>query len=90
MKLFPFSRFIVYEKSMEPNFRQGDHVLTFNWAKLKAGDVIVFKKHEKNYLKRINKLRGDKIIISGDNKNLSVKSISVRKEQITGRVLVKY
>jgi signal peptidase I len=28
---------------MEPYLREGDHVLTFNWGKVKEGDVVVFR-----------------------------------------------
>lgn len=39
---FPFSRFIVADHSMEPEYKPGDHVLTFNWGRLQSGDVVVF------------------------------------------------
>lgn len=39
----PFSRFVVYEESMVPAYKPGDHVLTFNWVLPKVGDVVVFR-----------------------------------------------
>ena len=42
---------------MEPAFYDGDHVLTFNWIRPKAGDAIVFRKNGKNLIKRVEKIK---------------------------------
>lgn len=75
---------------MEPVYRHGDHVLTFNWVQLKKGDVIVFKNEEKNFIKRIDKLDDGKVYVSGDNK-LRISLISpIKQDQIIGKVILKY
>jgi len=90
LKIFPLSRFIIHERSMLPIFQPGDHVLTFNWIKFKAGNVIVFKKGHKFYLKKIDKIVGKALYVSGDNKKESTKPESVKSSQVIGRVLLKY
>ena len=53
MKLFPVSMFVVRGKSMIPDYKPGDYVITFNWTDVRAGDVVIFKLNEKNYIKRV-------------------------------------
>ena len=90
LKFFPISRFIVSDRSMEPTFYEGDHILTFNWGEVKTGDVIVFKKVDKNYIKRIRKTDSKTFIVSGDNIKLSRSLIIVEKSEVIGRILMKY
>lgn len=90
LRLLPFSRFIVKEESMLPAYKQGDHVLTFNWIKLKIGDVVVFKYEKKNYIKRIVRILGDSAQVEGDNKNWSSKISPITLRQIVGKVILKY
>lgn len=75
---------------MEPGFKAGDHIVTFNWGKYRAGDVVVFESDGKNYLKRINKILGEVIKASGDNFWHSPKVYEVRKKKILGKVFLKY
>ena len=86
---------------MLPVFKPGDHVLTFNWGKIKVGDVVVFKMSKDYFIKRVvkigkhgqgkvyNKLY-DYIYIRGDNKAKSAKMKPVLRTQIVGEVVFKY
>lgn len=80
---------------MLPDFKPGDHLLTFNWGKIKVGDVIVFTStHDDRrgvyYLKRIDSVDGDSVHVSGDNKKESSQVGLVRQSQIIGKVIFKY
>jgi phage repressor protein C with HTH and peptisase S24 domain len=90
VKLFPFSRFIVADKSMMPAFKPGDHVLTFNWIKPAIGDVVVFRKGSKDFIKRIDKIENGQVFVSGDNKKESAKFGSISQKEIIGKVVLKY
>ena len=84
---------------MEPYIRDGDHVLTFNWANPKAGDVVVFGVNdigkEQNgkkvyWVKRIKNVDGNRIFAQGDNRKVSSKVGLILKSQIVGKVLLRY
>jgi len=75
---------------MIPAFKPGDHVLTFNWILANVGDVVVFKEKNKSFLKRINKIEGGKIFISGDNKKESSKFSPISQKEIIGKVILRY
>jgi signal peptidase I len=72
--MFLFRPFEVKGNSMFPNFHDGEYVLTnlivMRFQNLKQGDVIVFKAPpdpEKDYIKRVIGLPGDKVLIkNGD------------------------
>lgn len=96
-KFVPFSRFEVRDKSMEPFLCQGDRVLTFNWGKVRSGDIIVFCYFErveesKNVfmIKRVSKISAKRMYVSGDNKKLSSKIKPIGLKQVVGRVVLKY
>lgn len=74
---------------MEPIFYEGDHVLTFNWTEPKFGDVVVFKKNETLYLKRISGFNKNSLLVSGDSK-ASSNIGKVAKDEIIGKVIWKY
>lgn len=90
MKIFPFSRFIVYDNSMIPSYYPGDHVLTFKWIAPQKNSTIVFKKADKFLLKRIIRVEGKNFICCGDNRKYSKTNYKVRLEDITGEVVFKY
>ena len=90
IKLFPFGRFVVCDRSMEPAFSDGDHVLTLNWTKPKAGDAVVFRKNEKNLIKRVEKIKDGKIFVKGDNRRFSSEMGPIESSQIIGKVILKY
>ena len=75
---------------MEPAFYDGDHVLTFNWIKLKTGDVVVFKSGDIWKIKRVIKTSADSVFVAGDNKKLSSREESVERKQVVGKVILKY
>lgn len=100
---------------MMPHYKPGDHLLTFNWGKVKKGDVIIFNRHpqgtggsvlmsrERDFstmsqkdkamnclIKRIDKIEGKLVFVSGDNK-LSTSLIGpISLDQIIGKVILKY
>ncbi len=75
---------------MEPYLRDGDHVLTFNWVKVKAEDVVVFKIAEGYFVKRVEQVSGEHIVVEGDNRALSSKMEPIKAEQVVGKVVLKY
>lgn len=90
MPRFPFSRFIVKDRSMEPFLCHGDHVLMFNWTNIKVGDVVVFKLFNQYFVKRIKKISGKNIFVEGDNRNMSLKIGPIKVEQVVGKVVLRY
>lgn len=83
---------------MEPTISQGQTVLVsavpYLFSKPKIGDIVAFKKNEKVFIKRINKIDpsadGEKYFVSGDNKNDSFDSRRfgwITKENILGKVV---
>ena len=86
----PFSRFVIQEESMLPAFSAGDHVLTFNCGRLKRGDVVVIRLKETFFVKRIDKFVDNYVYVSGDNILKSSKLKPLKREQIIGKVILKY
>ena len=75
---------------MSPTLKEGQEVLTFNWGKPKAGDVVVIKHNDKKMIKRIKKMEEDKFFVKGDNEKESTDSRHfgpVDQSQILGKVL---
>lgn len=76
---------------MLPVLKPGHDVLVLCWFfKLKAGDLIVFKKSGKEMIKRIQSCNGRSIFVIGDNKKESTDSRNfgpVDRAQIIGKVL---
>lgn len=84
----PISKFKVYGNSMFPTLKEGQEVLTFNWGKVREGDIVVTKVAK---IKRVQKMMGNKVYLVGDNKTESTDSRhfgSVDQSQIVGRVLL--
>lgn len=75
---------------MLPAYKPGDHVLTFNWSRIKVRDVIVFRKGVRNYLKRVRRIQGDRLYVIGDNTKESTAMGSVNRLGIIGKVIGKY
>lgn len=90
MKAFPFSRFIVNDKSMIPSYFPGDRVLTFNWKTPKKNNVIVFKGDGRFLIKRVKRIDGENFICRGDNRIYSKTYYKVEPECIRGKVILKY
>ena len=89
-KPFPFSRFIVSDKSMEPLYVEGDHVLVFNWVQPKIGDVVVVRDNSVYLVKRVIKTSRSRFLVRGDNRLLSSSAIDVGKNDLIGKVVLKY
>ena len=89
-KPFPFSRFIVSDKSMEPLYVEGDHVLVFNWVQPKIGDVVIVKNNNVYLIKRVIKTSRLRFLVCGDNRLLSSRAINVGKNDLIGKVVLKY
>ena len=90
------SRFKIMGHSMSPTLSEEDSVLVssipFLFAKPKIGDVVVFEKYNRMYVKRIDKIEKDKYFLAGDNKKDSFDSRrfgSVLRNQIKGKVLFR-
>lgn len=90
IRLFPFSRFAVCDRSMEPAFSEGDHVLTLNWIKPKLGDVVVFQSGKIYKIKRVIKTPANLIFVAGDNRKFSSKERPIGIRDVIGKVILKY
>lgn len=75
---------------MEPFLEEGLHVMTFNWGIPKSRDVIVFVYNDKFYIKRVDLVLGNKVVVSGDNKRVSSKFKPIDLNRVIGRVVLKY
>lgn len=75
---------------MEPSFREDDHVLTFNWSRLRIGNVIVFEKDGRHFIKRVEKIAKGNIYVTGDNQSESAKIGPVTFKEVIGRIILKY
>lgn len=75
---------------MMSTYHDGDHLITFNWVKVKKNDVIVFRLGTRYLIKRVDKVSIRNIYISGDNKKMSVKLRPITPQQVVGRILLKY
>ena len=76
---------------MEPNYREGSYVITTKLLKPKINDVIVFKKNDKIFLKRIENKIHSKFYVVSDNKNgVNSKKLGlVKSNEILGKVILK-
>lgn len=90
----PISKFKVYGNSMYPTLKEGQAVLTFNWGKFKAGDMVVVQsaklKVQSAMIKRVQKIIDNKVYLVGDNKDESTDSRHfgpINKSQIIGKVI---
>lgn len=75
---------------MVPSYASGDHVLTFNWSKIKCGDVVVFRSDNKFIIKRVDKIDQDFVHVSGDNKQISSNVKPAKFKDVVGKVILKY
>ncbi|MBI2621150.1 MAG: S26 family signal peptidase [Candidatus Levybacteria bacterium] len=81
---------------MSPAFSENDNVLVsyipFLFGKPKKGDIVVFEKYHRLYIKRIKKIKDEKYFLVGDNKKDSMDSRrfgSVTRKQIKGKIILK-
>ncbi|OGH38182.1 MAG: hypothetical protein A3B44_00825 [Candidatus Levybacteria bacterium RIFCSPLOWO2_01_FULL_38_21] len=90
---FPLQKFRIEENSMSPFLKPGDTVLISRFGKIKIGDVVVFEVNDKHYVKRIEKIKGDKYFLTGDNKKESIDSRRfgwIEKKDIIGKVIANF
>ena len=71
-------------------FKPGERVLTFNWLDVRIGDVVVFEKGGKKYLKRVLDIKDEHVYVAGDNKKESSSFAPFNKSRIVGKVIFKY
>ncbi len=85
-------RFKVADESMYPALNSGDYLLVNKLArKFSAGDIVVFKHHDKFLVKRIGKIAGDEFLVVGDNVSMSKDSRMfglINRNSIVGKVLL--
>lgn len=91
-------RFLVAGHSMQPTIRFGQEVLIsslpYMLRKPIIGDIIVFKKHKKIYIKRITAIASENAyVVGGDNKHDSRDSKlfgEVKKKEILGKLIYTF
>lgn len=95
MKLFPLSRFKVHGDSMLPFLKEGEDVVSFNWAynfsEIKIGDVVVAKIKNLLIIKRVFHIDGRRIFLKGDHEIMSTDSRNfgwLDKRQILGKAII--
>ena len=78
---------------MEPSLKEGQIVWVNNWSYLlsnpKVGDIVVFRFHNKELVKRITQIKIDSVEVVGDNKadSLDSKDLgSIFLKDIIGKV----
>lgn len=66
--------------------REGNLVLVWQWVKPKVGDVVVFKRKQEFWVKRVKSMKAGMLKVEGDNKSDSLEVGEIGKEQIVGVV----
>lgn len=80
--------YTVKGNSMNPTLKNGQRILaTTLTKKIKENNIIIFKRDNKNYIKRIKKIQENKIIITTDNKKKS--EWEIKKEEIKAKKILK-
>lgn len=93
----PISRLTINGNSMSPTLKPGQDVLSVNWfVNPKIGDVVVVKsdkgKVQRDIVKRVVRIEGDKVFVEGDNKGKSTDSRDfgpISKDQVVGKIVYK-
>ena len=79
---------------MSPKIENGSFFiassLPFILRKPKIGDIVLFKINDKNIVKRIIKIESNKYIIEGENKLDSKKFGPLAREDILGKLILKF
>lgn len=89
-----FSRFRIQGHSMEPTIKNGTSVvgtsILYIFRSPQKGDIVLFKKGKKLFVKRIKRINGQRFFLSGDNKKDSLDSKEfgwILREKIVGKVV---
>lgn len=90
--IFPFKLYKISGHSMEPTLPVDSYVLTVVWAKkYRAGDIVVFKKEDSVFIKRIVSIKDESsFLLRGDNIADSLDSNSfgpIQKHDLVGKVV---
>lgn len=84
-------KFKVSGHSMEPNLKNGQEILVSSLPYLftgpKVGQIIAFKQGDKFIVKRIKQVTGDRLLVTGDNKNDSKGYGWISKKELIGKVI---
>ena len=78
--------------SMEPSYSDGDYLLVSRLRSPRKGDVVVLQQAGRQILKRVQKIKGRKYYVRGDNKKQSTDSRAfgwISKEEIFGKVIFR-
>jgi signal peptidase I len=79
--------------SMEPTILDGQSILassiTFLFSKLKTGDIVVFESKNKLIVKRVKEIKGNLILVGGDNSSDSKDFGWIGIKEIKGKVIAK-
>lgn len=88
-------KFRIKGHSMEPTIKDGGEVLVSDIPLILFGanpkDILLFKKNNEPFVKRIKNIKGNKYFLLGDNKKDSLDSESlgwVDKKDIIGKVII--
>lgn len=88
-----FGIFNIAGHSMLPTFIPNDKVLVskilYYFGIPKKGDIVVFNHNGKSIIKRIIKIKDNKIFVEGDNKKDSLYNLTIEKKDIIGKVIYK-
>lgn len=78
---------------MVPFLKPGDEVLIWKFLKPKIKNVVVFKRDNKFYIKRVSRIKDDKYFVLGDNEKESIDSRKfgwIDKKDIIGKIVYKF
>jgi len=81
---------------MIPSYYEKDRVIvssiSYLFMKPKKGDVVIFERNKKNYIKRIKYVKGNEFFLAGDNEKDSLDSRKfglINRDQIKGKIIFK-
>jgi phage repressor protein C with HTH and peptisase S24 domain len=89
LRYSPILRFVIKEHSMEPAYEPGDTVIVVRFLKVGKGDVVIFKRDNIFYIKRVMKKSDTSFFVEGDNKKDSLHIGWIDKKDIIGKVIIK-
>ncbi len=82
---------------MIPSYSENDSVIvssiSYMFIKPKKGDVVLFERNNKFYVKRIKHIKGSEFFLVGDNEKDSLDSRKfglINREQIKGKIIFKF
>lgn len=95
LKIIPFLpllKFKIEENSMSPFLKFGDLALILRTKNVKEGEIVVFRRVQEYYIKRVVKIENDKCFLKGDNRKESIDSRKfgwIDKKDIIGKMIYK-